>query len=77
MYGGPVCGLLYPDNAGVLCQSTDDLAEITVIVTVSESAGITVCETNEEITLLRTLSKVLPAPSLVIEAAGQRYICRR
>ena len=69
--------MLYADDAGVLCKSTEDLAEMTVIVTVFESAGLTVCETIEEITLLRTLSKVLPAPSLVIEAAGQRYICRR
>ena len=74
MYGGPVCGMLYADDAGVLCESTENLAEMTVIVTVFKSADLTVCEKHVEVTLLRTLCKVLLAPPFVIEAAGQRYI---
>ena len=73
----PVCGMLYVDDAGVVCKSKEDLAKMTVIVTVFESAGLTVCETKKETTLPRTLKMVLPAPPLVIEAAGQRYVCRR
>ena len=73
----PACGMLYANDAGVVCKSKKHLAKMTVIVTVFESAGLTVCETKKETTLPRTLNKVLPAPPLVIEAAGQRYICRR
>ena len=42
----PVCGMLYADDAGVVRQSKEDLAKMTVIVTVFESAGLTVCETK-------------------------------
>ena len=73
----PVCGVLYADDAGVVCNATEDLAKMTIIVTVFESAGLTVCETKNETTLLRTFNEVFPAPPLVIEAAGQMYICRR
>ena len=66
-----VCGMLYADDAGNVSQSTEDLAKMTVIVTVFESAGLTVPETKTETTLLRKLNKVLPAPPLVGEAAGQ------
>ena len=44
------------------------------IVITFESAGLPVLETETETTLLRTLNKVLPAPTLVVEAADQRYI---
>ena len=66
--------MLYADDAGVVPKSTEDLAKMTVIVTVFESAGLTVSETKKETTLPRTLNKVLPAPPLVIVAAGQRYM---
>ena len=72
-----VCGMMYADDAGVVSKSTEDLAKMTVIVTVFESAGLTVSETKKEKTLLCTLNKVVPAAMLVIEAAGQRYTCRR
>ena len=68
----PVCGMLHADDAGVVCKSTENFAKMTVIVTVFESAGLTVCETKKETTLPRTLNKVLPTPPLVIEAASQR-----
>ncbi len=73
----PVRGMLYADDPGVVCKSKEDHAKMTVIVTVFETAGLTVCETKKETTLPRTLNKDLPAPPLVIEAAGQRYVCRR
>ena len=73
-----VCGMLYDDDAGIVSKSTEDLAKMTVLVTVFESAGLIVPETETETKLLRTLNKVFPAPPLVVEAAGgQRYICRR
>ena len=71
-----VCGMLYADDAGVVSKPTDHLAKMTVIVTILKSADLTVPETETETMLLRTLHKVLPAPPLVVEAAGQRYICR-
>ena len=40
-----VCGMLYADDAGVVSQSAEGLAKMmTVIVTVSEAAGLTVSE---------------------------------
>ena len=56
----PVRGLLFAGDAGVVCKSTENLARITVIVTVFEAAGLTVCETKKETTPPRTLNKVLP-----------------
>ena len=44
-----------------------------VIVTVFETAGLTVSENKTETMLLRTRDQTSTAPSLVIEAAGQRY----
>ena len=35
--------MLYADDAGVVCKSPENLARITVIVTVFETAGLTVC----------------------------------
>ena len=72
-----VCGMLYADDAGIVSRSTEDLAKMTVIMAAFESAGLTVPETETETMLLRTQNKVLPAPPLVVEAAGQKYICRR
>ena len=48
----PVCDMLYADDAGVLCKSTENLAKMTVIVTVFKSAGLTVWEKHKETTLL-------------------------
>ena len=49
-------GMLYADDAGVVSNSTNDLANMTAIVTVSEIAGLTVSETKMETMLLRTLN---------------------
>ena len=62
-----VCGMLYSDDAGIVFKSTGDLASMTVVVTVFDSAGLTVPETETETTLLRTLNKILPAPPLVVD----------
>ena len=65
-----VWGMLYADDAGIVSRSAEGLAKMmTVIVTVFEAAGLTVSEK----TLLRTPGQTSLAPSLVIEAAGQRY----
>ena len=45
-----------------------------VIVTVFESADLTAPETKTETMPLRTLSKVLPAPPLVVEPAPEIYL---
>ena len=74
MYGGQSLCMMYAEHAGVVCKSTEDLAKMNVIVTILESAGLTVCIPKNETTPLRTINKDLPAPSLVIEAAGQRYV---
>ena len=50
---------------------------MTVNVTVFASEGLTVAETETETTLLRTLIKVFAASPLVVEAAGQKFLCRR
>ena len=72
-----ICGMLYADDAGIVFNSTENLAKASFIVTVFESAYLTVPETKTETMLLRTLNKVLPAPPLVVEAAGQKYIFER
>ena len=66
-----VCGMLYSDDAGIVFKSTDDLANMTVVVTVFDSADLTVPETETETTLLPTLNKVLPAPPLVVDTAAR------
>ena len=66
-----VCGMLYSDDLGIVYKSTDDLANMTVVVTVFDSAGLTVPETETETTLLRTLNKVPPAPPLVVGTAAR------
>ena len=66
--------MLYADDAGIVFKSMEGLAKVmTVIVTVFEEAGLTVSEEKTETTLLRTPDKAPRTPSLVIEAAGQRY----
>ena len=57
-----------------LClKSTEGLAKImTVIVTVFEAAGLTVCEKTETV-LLRTPDQAPCTLPLVTEAAGQRH----
>ena len=67
-----VCDMLHADDAGIMSKFTENLANMTVIVAVFESASLTVPETKTETTLLRTLNKVLPAQPLVVGAAGQR-----
>ena len=46
---------------------------MTVIVTVFDAAGLTVCEKKTETMLLRTPDQAPCTSPLVIEAAGQRY----
>ena len=72
-----VCGMLYADDAGIVSKSTEGLAKMTVIVTVLESADLTVLKTKTETMLLRTLNNVSPRPLLVAESAGKTYVCRR
>ena len=68
-----VWGMLYADDAGIVSKSAEGLAKMmTVIVTVFESADLTVSEKSE--TMLLWTSDQAPRTSpLVIEAAGQRY----
>ena len=61
---------LYADDAGVVSKSPENLAKVSVIVIVFESAYLTVPETKTETMLFRTLNEILPAPPLVVEAAG-------
>ena len=49
--------MLYADDAGIVSKSTENLAKMTVIVTVCESAGLTVPKTKTETTLLRALRR--------------------
>ena len=72
-----VCGMLYADNGCIVSISTGTHAKISFIVNVFESAVLTVPETKTEAMLLRALNKVLPAPPLVVEEAGQRNVPRR
>ena len=68
-----VWGMLYADDAGIVSKSAEGLAKMmTVIVTVSEAAGLTVSEKKTETKLLRRRDHTSTASSLVIEAAGQR-----
>ena len=67
--------MLYADNAGIVSKAAEGLAKMmTVIVTIFESAGLTVSKKETETMLLRTLNQVLPISPLVVEAAGQRYM---
>ena len=69
-----VWGMLYADDEGIVCKSTEGLAKMmTVIVTVFEAADLTVSEKKIETMLLRTPDQALCTSPLVIEAAGQRY----
>ena len=67
-----VWGMLYADDEGIVCKSTEGLAKMmTVIVTVFEAADLTVSEKTE--TMLLPIPDQAPCTSpLVIEAAGQR-----
>ena len=73
-----VWGMLYADDAGIVSTSAEGLAKMmTVIVTVLEASGLTVSAKKTDTMLLRTRDQTSTTPSLVIEAAGQRYIDRR
>ena len=70
-----VWGVLNADDAGIVSKSAEGLSKMmAVIVTVFEAAGLTGSEKKTEAMLLRTRDQTPTAPSLVIEAAGQRYI---
>ena len=67
-------GMLYTDDAGIVSKSAEGLAKkMTVIETVFEAVGLTVSEKKTETKLLQIPDQTTLAPSLVIEAAGQRY----
>ena len=67
-----VWGMLYADDAGIVCKSAEGLANMmTVFVTVFEAAGLTVSKRKRR--QCCTLNQVLPTSPLVVEAAGQRY----
>ena len=64
--------MLFADDAGIVSKSAEALAKLmTLIVTVFETAGLTVSEKKTETMLLQTRDRTPTAPSLV--AAGQRY----
>ena len=75
--------MLYADDTGIVSKSAENLAKISVIVTVFAPADLTVPEPKTEKMQFRTLNKVFLTPPLLIEAAGQIYIyiyiyiCRR
>ena len=65
--------MLYADDAGVMCKSTEGLAKrMTVIVTIFGAAGRTASEKKTETMLLRTPDQAPRTSPLVIEAAGKR-----
>ena len=69
-----VWGMLCADDARIVSGSAEELAKMmTVIVTVFETAGLTVAKRKTETMLLRTPGQTSLAPPLVVEAAGQRY----
>ena len=73
-----VWGMLYADDAGIVSKSAEGLATMmTVIVTVFEAVGLTVSEKETETMLLRTPNQAIRTSPLVVEAAGQRDICKR
>ena len=64
---------MFADDAGIVSKSAEALAKrMTLIVTVFETAGLTVSEKKTETKLLRRRDHTSTASSLVIEAAGQR-----
>ena len=64
--------MLYADDSGIVSKSTENHAKMSVIVTVFESADLTVPQTKTVTILLRTLNKVLPAPPLVVKGAARK-----
>ena len=67
--------MLYADDADILSKLAEGLAKMmTVIVIVSEAAGLTVSEKKTETILLRTPNQAIRTSPLVVEAAGQRYM---
>ena len=66
--------MLYADVAGIVSKSAEGLGKMmTFIVTVFESAGLTVSEKKAETMLLRTPDQPPCTSHLVIKAAGQMY----
>ena len=66
--------MLYADDTGIVSKSAENLAKISVIVTVFAPADLTVPEPKTEKMQFRTLNKVFLTPPLLIGAAGQIYI---
>ena len=72
-----VWGILYANGAGIVYKSAPDLAKmILVIVTVSKQQASPYPEQKTTTMMLRTPNQVLRASPLVVEATGQRYICK-
>ena len=68
-----VWGTLYADDSGIVSKSAEGLAKMTVIVTVFETAGLTVSENKTKTVLLQIPHQTTLAPPLAVEAAGQGY----
>ena len=72
---GSVWGVLYADDAGIVSKPAEGPAKMmTVILTVFETAGLTVSEKKTATMLLRTPNQAIRTSPLVVEAAGQRYM---
>ena len=69
-----VWGMLFADDGDIVSKSAKGLAKMmTVVVTVFESAGLTVSEKKTETIQLRAQNQASQTSPRVIEAAGQMY----
>ena len=70
----PLWGMLYADDAGVVCQSPEQLRKMMgVIVVVCAAFGLTVSEAKTEIMCLRAKGMPESTPTFTVEAACQVY----
>ena len=66
--------MLHAHDAGIFSKSAEGHATMpTAIVTVFDAAGLTVSRKKTETMLIRTPDQTCLAPSLAIQAVGQRY----
>ena len=70
----PLWGMLYPDDAGVVSRSSEQLRKMMeVIVVVCAAFGLTVSEIKTEIMCLRAKGMTESTATFGVEAAGQVY----
>ena len=70
----PLWGMLYPDDAGVVSRSPEQLRKMRgVIVVVCATFGLTVSEAKTEIMCLRAKEMPESTATFSVEAAGQVY----